>query len=669
MAISKSFQSAIKGRKIQEFVKENGRAPTLDEQREILKKEYEKFSSIDEVGFAGFLIEKPQFRTESSASDEMQNRDALFDDAKVLADRVTQLAEVLEDSFRGFQASGRRTSKLLSQMESRVDNLLLLNKDIDVFVHGVEETFDTQDFINHAETSAAIESNYVTCGRSGYSPLPLENLVMNATTTSDKGTIGTDTSSSLQLLKEDDGSFWEHIVYTKYKQGRVSLVMDLDFGEPTYIGDFRMTLNPVSANKRTTATIFYSINGQTYTAYEPSEFVVSDGELSVNIGVADVKKMQIVFSKEAADNETATQNQYAYVFSIDSLKIFSDKYKKHETSVLFAGPYDVIDEEGLPVNFTKAKLTACTIEPEDTSVSFSLSKNGQDYYPVSHRDESVDIVSFNSGDIEGTYGLVDESFGVGSLQESVAGLEDVNFRSEAIINGYLLEDFVDKVPLRSIKIKRGVVAAGLPDEILQAPPGWFYDRSTEEYSCTVYVSAIEGRDIDFGPRGVTVNDNLLSGVVHLTQGYSVIRTSDSNWQEITANITSLDELIDADPLYPYNHRYLIEPYSYGPGFAGEKIYLGVAEYFGRLLKYVAPEKFSSFIDDGDYSVFTIERSDGNAYFKVKVDKADASWFSETYELDWLAHADDTNQIYVRAQLVTSNEEKTPTIEHFKVRVI
>ena len=385
MAISEAYQDTLKRRAVADFIKANDRGPTLVELADIVAKEQRKFPAVDQVGISGYDIAKPQFRDSSSVAFENKNRIAVFDDMFTINTRLDDLIELLEDSFRGFQATGRRSNRLLSQIESRIDNLLLLNKNVDVFVHGIEETFDTQEFIDIDQTTAAVESSYCTIGRAGYTPVDLSNVRITATATSADGIIGSSSSSNIDLLKENDGSYWEHLIYTKNRQGRVSTIIEMELPEALYVGDIRLTGNGISVNQQTTITVFYSIDGQTFTALEPVEQVFHSGENSFNIGIDNIKKIQILMSKTASDNVTVTANQFVYVFSLDSIKILSDRYTSTKESVLIAGPYTVTDEEGVSVPFTKATLKPCIVMPEDTSINFSLSKNGTDWIPVSCR--------------------------------------------------------------------------------------------------------------------------------------------------------------------------------------------------------------------------------------------------------------------------------------------
>lgn len=420
-----------------------------------------------------------------------------------------------------------------------------------------------------------------------------------------------------------------------------------------------------------TATLFYSLDGQTFTALEPIERAVEHEEQMFNVGLEGVHKVQLLLSKEAADASTGTQNQHAYVFSLDSFAVYTDEYSDDATSELYAGPYQVQNAQGEDVMFTKATLSACTTEPEDTGVSFYLSKDGVEYTAVSFDDEGLGLVSFGNGDQAQSEGFIDSGVGATTLVESVDGVEEIDFADEATINTYILASFASAVPVRSVTLKRNVPGADSPDTLLKAAPGWVFDTNTNQYMTTVYVDAQEGRYLDLGSTSAIVNGAQQSGQVFLPQGTSTLATTDSNWRLVDSGATSVSALEALDPLYPYNHKYLVEGYTYGSGFTGEQIYTGVDEYFGRRLIYVAPELFAFLEpeDDEYWNSFTLEQVDGNLYFKVKVDKTDATWLSELIVPTWSVQSANDSNLYVKAVLSSSSTDCTPVIDKFSVRVI
>lgn len=669
MPISKPYSKTLRRRAVTRFVRQHQRSPTDAELNQLLFEEEQLYPTVDQVGISGFDLGRPRFKDVSSAAMENTNRKALWDDATTLSTRLDNLIQQLEDSHRGFYGTARRVGRLLDQTESRLDNLLLLNGAADAFVVGVEETFDTQVYVDQNLSDSTIEAGYVTLGRTGYTAVPLDKLRLNATSAGTANIIGIQTSSPISSLKEDDGSLWEYVVYTKEQQARVTLVITLELPEPTYIGDLRVNGLPVSVNKKMTASCFYSLDGSSWTALEPLEQQAT-AEMQYQIGLDGVKKVQLTFSKDAADSSSPNKNSYMYVFSLDSIKMYADAFKPADRSTLICGPYSVLDDVGNPVYFTKATMSACTCEPDDTSVSFYLSQDGENWVGVSHDGDSGNFVSFGDGTPDQSLEFIDDSSASGALVEEVEGMEDIDFQTEAVLNTYVLADWIDYIPISSFVVKRNL-SDSTTSELLGSVPGWVFDENTQQYSTTLYVDDPNGRYLDLGGTSAYINGSQVSGRVFIPQGYTVFTTADSNWIEVDAALTSVDALEQADPLYPYNHKYLVEGYSYPGSFSGEEIYQGVDEYFGKLMVYRSPEEFA-YAEKGDpfyYDMFTIEDGDGNWYIKVKVDKTNASWRNEQYSVSWTVQSSETNQLYVKALLSTSNKGQTPRIDSFKVRVI
>ena len=664
--MSKAYQEAIKKRAVQEFVKTNSRSPNSIELRELLDSYNTKYPTIDIVGFSGTDVTKPQFRDPASATKENLNREALVDDMEVIAKRVDLLNEELETRFRSFDSTARRTKKLLQQEESRVDNLLLLNNAIDVFVYGIEETFTAQDKVIFDQTTAAIESGFCTLGRTGYTVLSDSQYSLTTSVLSDKGTLALKTSNETASLKVEDGSFWEALVYTVYKQGRVTLVLEAEFDSLETISDLRFTCNPINSNSILTYTVLYSLDGSTFTVVEPAEVAVVVGENQVSVGKQNVKKLRVLLSKTVADDTTTSQGQNVYVFSLDSFKIYSDEYESTKQSTVVSGPYEVVSEIGEPIYFTKAKIDPCLVEPPNTAVSFFLSQDGISWIPVSHDSQSLGVASFGSSAKLASVTILDSSQPINALTDlRVDGIE-TTYAVEGFLNQYIDSLSVDSISQRTLQVKRNVPDSG---SIYGVAGGWYFDSTTSQYNTTFYVGSIEGRWINFGNTSAVLDGRPVTGTTKIQPGYHTFVTSDTNWFLVEEGLTNLDELKQQDPVYPFNHKLLIEGYGYSKSFTGERIYSGVDSYFGRLLEYVTPERFHSTDSDLNLGIYTTEDIDGNLYFLVKVNKSDASWKDERYEIDYMTNTSSTNLVYVKAILTTDDAVVTPKIDSFKVRVI
>lgn len=663
------YEAALRERIVRDYIVEHGNSPSRPKLLSLLNEARRENPAIETVGFSSLDIEVPGFRDVSSAAQETKNRKAAMDDARVLNQRVEELIQSLEDSYRTFSSAANRAQDLLMATGRRLDNLLLLAGRTDQFVYGVEESFDSLDSINMESTTATVERGYATMGRQGYTKVDLAAAEITFSTVAPKGIISSRVVSHIDSLKDADANVWEYHAKTTYSLGRVSLSIDIDFGEKTDVNDVRVIASPVDVNSTSTWTLLYSRDGGSFKAVKPAEKRLRKGENLTSLGLDGVRKLRVVITKTAADITERSTRENFYVFSLDALEIFTDSYKTSAKSELYAGPYEVLDENGDPYEFSMATMGAgtCCIVPDKTSVDYFLSKDNERWYPCSWRGESLNIVRFSDTNPEGSFDYIDSDQNSHSLIPYGVNDLDFDFGKEAYLNLYVNSDVSKLIP-QSVVVKRNLPQEGL--QLYGTESGWFYDSTNGRYKTTFVITPLEGRWLNLGTTSAIINGAQVSGRVHLKEGTHTFETSESNWYSIDSDIDTLEELEASDPAYPYNHKYLVEGYRYPSGFAGEQLYHGVDEFFGSRLHYVTPEKFEGDSDDDDLTIYTIVRQDGRYYFKVKVDPHDGSWKHEHVSVEYTISKDGSgNQIYVKALLRSADPRITPHISHFQVRVI
>ncbi len=663
--MSKDYNNKMRERVIQQFVEEHDRSPNELELKLEMRKTRREYPQLEQVGFSRRDIEKPQYASISSAGDENKNRAAITDDLAVTDDRIIRLFTDMERSFRTLYASTRQTRNRLDDLEARVDNLLLLNGQTDVFVYGFEENFTTNEVIDLHNSTASVENGYVTMGRDGMGWIEPSRLTLSYSTISDKGYIGFQNTSDIETLSSDNGEFWEHLVYTSYKRGRVSLLIDVTLDEPTYVNEIRFTTYTLGTHSRIKATVFYSFDGDTYKSVEPQEVVLTREENVFHIGLDQVKKVRLMLSKDSFDDVTSLNNQYAYLFGLDSLKLFSKTYSAGE-SVLYAGPYEIMDESGNDVFFTKATADVCVIQGDEENVSLYLSADGETYVPVDHQNDGNNLVSFQNGSGAGTEVLLELGEHGGSLVET----DRISLGpSEAALNTAVDAEYAGVFVQKSVILKRNipVTDAGVRRTLQGIDTGWFYDKKKRLYRTTIYNT--NDTSIDLGHTSAYLNGLQVSGQVFIPAGYSVFETAETNYQVISPGIKRLAYLKKEDSLYPYNHKYLIEGYVYADQFKGERLYPGMEEYFGELMKHVPLEIFSSVEMDGNYRVFSMDDSYGDVLFKVKIDRSSASWADERFSVGWSVGRGSFHQLWLKMLLHSKTNQTSAVVNQIKVRVI
>lgn len=649
--------SQIKEKLIQDYVSEHHRAPSHEELQGLLRKFERDHPSLDSVGFVGYGVNEPQYRRPSSRSRENANRYNAELDFKFLERENDALYQLMEDIEVGLRGSVERMRGRLHRLESRLDSILLGLDFDETFVGFIEEDFNTNEFISSA-SSAKVESAGCTLGRSAYSRVDSGRVTVRGRISTSQSLVNIAGNQDPRTLAEDDGEIWSMIAYTRTQTGRVTLELDFRFAETTRVGDIRINSLQPDMNGSTRLTVMVSQSeADRLSAVEPAEIALEQGENIYSLGRDNVKHLRLVISKSVSD--TSLRNgEYAYIFSFDSVQFYTDEYKESEAS-LIAGPYPIKDHTGQALDFSKAKLEACTICPEGTSVDFFLSKDGTNWIEAPYRDGSFRTVLFGN-QTPSNRAYLDGAKRADALAFDVID-DNLSASHESYLNAYIPDAVADKVNPLTVVVKRN-----LPQnqDLNSVPSGWH--EEDDRLTTTIYIQAPEGRYLDFGNTSAFLNGSLVSGRVFVPAGYSKFSTSKANAKPVPPGLESEAALRDADPLYPYNHRYMIESYPYPSGFRGAQVYGGVDEFFGFLLRYVSPERFNH--DEG-FNVFTLLKTDLGLLVKVNTDKNNSAWREERFSLDWVESDSTGSSLYVKALLNSRDSNQSALLKYFTVRAI
>lgn len=667
MLVKKEYERLLKKRIVEDYVREHQRSPTVATVREKQVEYRARYPNLDLVGFSTTDVVHPNFLEESSAAKENSNRRAMSDDALAVSNRIDILAEKMFDSFTAFSSTTHRCNKLIQSIEARLDNLILLNSKADIFLYGIQEDFSTAEFIDQERSDVSVEPGYVTLGRDNASVIDLKNIDLKFTANSKNGFISASAVSNINSLKKKDGIVWEYFVYTSYKSGEVSCMVEADFGEGEFISEVKIAGNAVNANSRMKYSILTSKDGSTYSLIGGESYFVT-GLNTVSIGQENVKKIQILLTKYAAD-ETPAIGESKYIFSLDSLEFTAGKFSRNSESTLYAGPYEIFDELNNPVNFTQATMKdgTCCIIPDKSSVAFFLSNDNTNWIPASFNADSFTTVKFNNSNPPDSYEYIDTSVNPNSLVIEAPERVNLEYSEEALCNISIPPNWSNKLVLQNTIVERNLPQSGR--RLYGTESGWFYDEANQQYSTTIYVESIEGMRVDLGPRGAEINGRLISGVVSLPQGYHSFKTSHMNWYSVERDLKTAELLQNSDSAYPFNHKLIVEGYPYSSDFSGDRVYNGLGRNFGILMRYVTPELFNSGELDGDLSVYTVENYNGSLYFKVKIDPSDGSFVSEQVQVKYMLKNGSSNTLWVKAIVKSNDSNISPHIKSFQVRVV
>ena len=145
------------------------------------------------------------------------------------------------------------------------------------------------------------------------------------------------------------------------------------------------------------------------------------------------------------------------------------------------------------------------------------------------------------------------------------------------------------------------------------------------------------------------------------------------------SLTGTNGLIAADSLYPYNHRLLIEGYSYGDGWVNtdDQVYQGVGLFFERRMKKIDLFDFSNnLVVENKYKYFALDRDVANTHtggnsatrvFVVKVDANNPDFINEYFILRFKLVNQRYSYLRLRADLLTNDTLNCPVMGPYKVK--
>lgn len=659
------YEKELKRRIVQDFIRTNKKSPSKNQIKSLMEEELKKYTNLNRYGFSGFDIQKVEFKKPISSNLENSNRSLIVSDLNVSKRKVEKLNESIQDNFLFANKNLKRISGFLDSLEQELNKLILLNSSADLFLYGINENFESLNHIDFEKTTAHVNSGYVTLGKESLEIIDSSEFNIRSSLSSNKGILGNIETESAASLKSIDGVYYKNVVEAQTFDDTVQLDLFISFREKQYVGEVKIVGDSMESNSKTYYNVSYSTANESYKIVEPKNKRFSSGENYVSLG-REVLGIRVSLFKEKADDIDSLRKKYLYTFCLDSIEMTKNKFKKNSESVLYAGPYEVFNENGEPVNFSMATLSTntCCISPEKTNISFFVSKDQENWYGLDYEKGIKSIAKFSS--------IVDNS----SLLLLQSNENLTSFIYDEVLSYDLFEEAMFNFKMevedyKNVNIKNSIFERNLSKngKVYGIDSGWFFEEKESNYRCWVYIDSIEGRTIDFGPNGCIIDDVPVSGWFTLDQGYHKFETSSSNWKPIEANLSTAKQLEEKDELFPYNHKYLIEGYSYKNGFSGDKIYLGVDKSFASLLKYVPPEVFYMKENENNLDIFTAEELGGFYYFKVRILNSDSSWKKENNSVIIQKQTTESNKIYVKALLKSSDEGISPHINSFSIRVI
>lgn len=668
------MNNQIKEKIIRNFIKNNSRAPTTQE----ITFEYNSYiNNNPDIENTGLGVLPNQYFIAGNESSKDHFNDLLentFLDQKHLLNNIKKQRSEIEYLFKSYFNKLNKSLSQLKKVERNVNKNILLYTKEDVFNYGIVESFENYDKVDFQRSNSAFYNGKATVGFKKISSDSFKPDEIFYSITSRSGVaVQTNEISSISNIEKEDGSFFKSIAKTRRKDDVLDFVIEINFKEEEGVNleTIKFVTQTPERNSKVSYKCYYSSNNSSYSPVFENNLRITNGENYIEVNKRNVKKVKIILTKYAYDYKE--NNDFTYVFSLDFLGYTKNLYKINKDSVLYLGPYEIVDEEGEAVNYSLATARGgtCCIVPDETSIDLYLSKNNINWLKIDFDSQSKEVIQFykseeNAEDFT-LFDLVDSGSLSSYLAETVP--EEIVLKDkEKLLNLYVPASNVEHFVKNSLKIKRNTLQKG-NTSIYDASKGWY--RKDGFYYTTIEITQPEGRYLDFGNLSCFINNRIAFGKVFLNQGLHSFKTSTDHWNDLMIDdertISSSRELKRIDNLYPYNHKYVVEGFNYSNIFRGKKVYTGADSCFGFLLSEISKERFQS---NSELNKFYIQKTNSGLYFIINVDQESSDSKLEDFSISYRRTAEnDSNLLYIKAILRTSNEEVTPKIDQIQVRVI
>jgi hypothetical protein len=707
MSLARTYKEYILEQLLLEYLRE-GEIPTPDVLEGNLK-EYQELHKDLSLPKSKYIDVNIEHGSSSSSSKINGIADTFSSDVSVITREIMRLAKDSSSYHERWTNELRRISSKANKLEQKINSLLLLANNSAGYFSYVGDTLSDLSLVDTELTTAYINIEEQSCSidpsksSMSSSQINLNNLteadISFTPVTRRTGTayfnLG-DKNSLVQIFKPGNSTWVGKVACAV--NGDMTTEMKIRLSESELeVSKISFIYSGPDISNKSSVTGQYSLDGYNWYLLPTSEVTkILTANLSWHFNLTKMKWLKFIFYKPTSDS-----GKYEYVYSIGTIKVFGNSYSLINGNLFVSNSLSAIDEQKNLYSFSSVKLDACEVIADNTSIDYSVSASidgvsWTDWTRISPSTSNVllypKVVSFSGlalmDNTELSTEVIDTTLSLSASQMRVTTIFGSDFISYKFKNknfGVLntaikYASNPDVVTNNTVLWRNTRSRSSFPDttKVRGVSRGWGFEGKT--YSCFFEISNPLGKSFDFGKTVCLIDSTPVTGTITIPKGIHKFQTSQDNWFDIISAFTSSvvateEELILIDPLYPYNHKLIIEGVPYANSFTGEKKYLGTdlsAQYYSTRVSLFDLENNAK-----DYSSFAI-RGIGNAEESIyslgiflKYDNSNPDNVNELSIVRW--KSDDTGQdlfkyIKLKAELITSNAYFTPQLTAYRLEL-
>lgn len=488
----------------------------------------------------------------------------------------------------------------INRLEHQLNSNLLVHRETAGYGHCLADNFADASLVDLVKTTAALnlEQHCATLGvgESGFVNYPTTHLQaddLQVTVVTRTGLVHTGLNQQ-DLLKAFSPTEEAWRLQVLYERGDQDVTVELKVKvSPTPITLNRITFRNYGVSSyKTKLEVFASLDDYNWNQIGTERYL--HDEVDLRFHDASVKWLKFRFTKEHYDYQRGLH--FVYEFGARSFQ-FSRLTYHSEEAVLMSKPLSLSDAQGRPMVFSQVSLEVCEDLPAGTDIQYFLSfDDGQSFSAIAPlgrpQQDTPSLIQLDQ---------------LQEVQTQDFGLDLTTAYHYQHPHHILLSHVLpDNLVPGSLKLWRNLGTKGRLTTVRQGLSGWGIDG--QYYVCAIQVTNPDGLVLNLGPTTMEINRVPRTGSILLPPGTYTIRSNRAFWSHlynqsgrIVTYFKLATELGDGtfrgqradgyritvrDPLYPYNHKLLIEGIDYDPaaGAVRNLTYPGVDLFAETLMR-------------------------------------------------------------------------------------
>ena len=482
--------------------------------------------------------------------------------------KIKDLYETNANKIQGY-------SKKISKVRNELNSLLLESKYTDVHDEIFYEKFSSLDMIDTTNSNVSVD---VLAGSVSLNPntiMPISFIksldFIRVENEPNPSIIYSNEVAGLGVenITNESKKIWSHQIVSKEAIGSlyVDIILRLSSSNK---GINKIVLDPASFDLKTqmNVEIAYSSDGLNwlFPSGEYKKRLVETSSFLFKEVTAEYWRIR--FTKYG--NDGFYSGSYVYNFGLKNLLFFSkefDKTTRIEKGLFYSKP--IIPNKLKKLSLVNLKV--CDAKPPGTSLKYFIAPIDSDQLALI---KSEILSSGSSQSISTLRYYLMETEDSDSTTLDLLKLTD-NIKQDGIKcagtvsyvdqkqNDYTLNfqypttySKADTIVLRNMGNNSLFSTIGKEKKNKEYYVGWSFDGFM--YSAYTLVTNEDGFEIDLGPTEMYLNGTLISGKRTIPPGLHHIATRQKNWISIDLANLPVVPSANPDPLYPYNHKYIIE---------------------------------------------------------------------------------------------------------------